>query len=38
MCRIRYVAIIDSGSCTNIASINLVDMLNLQITKHHVPY
>jgi hypothetical protein len=30
--------IIDSGSGTNITSMDLVDKLNLHITKHHVPY
>ena len=40
MCKIRYVVIIDSGNCTNVTSLDLVDMLILQITKHkfHINY
>jgi hypothetical protein len=30
--------IIDSESCTIIAATSLVDKLNLQITKHLIPY
>lgn len=30
--------IIDNGSCTNIASVDLVGKFYFQITKHHVPY
>ena len=30
--------IIDSGSCTNVASIIMVKKLNLNIIKHEKPY
>jgi hypothetical protein len=40
-CRVQnkvYSLIIDGGSCTNIASIELIEKLNLHTTKHHILY